>query len=742
MAIKFKDLSEEQRKKLAGDYARKIVKATEGEGALGFMGIGTNEGVIQNISKDLQRMGSSDMVDLISEEVGKLSNGYSGLRDLLLSEYSGDDEDAVMNAFGYPTDDFFGSSAQEYETDDPNKSNYAKFGFDGSVQTDEHGSGEKADYSVSDPGTGDTVVDPEASTDYRPKDGQEEPTSKPTSIPIPPTNQPTSQPSLDNPAPGSAADVRRSYQNMPDYVSVPGTNTKQPNRAKQMLQTEEKRLLRDEINARIKADKESARKAMEYKRLDAVNDQYRDIFSKSSNDRSAEDWDMLDRDQKIKLIKNYNENTRRAKENAKTKKASGVIGGAYEVPNTTLQDLEVDQVRDFTQNSLISPEVKTQATQIYDDLAAPYRSPMTELETLNTSPLDDAAKQAALPPGLQKNYRPSNPSINPNITANSIAEPSSNEFLNAPIFPSLSMPESSIPETRTSPVVSPESYEIETPSINSYDNYLPGIQSTVDASMPQARRNYRNRPKEIPEGAVHRNHPNVPEDAQSGIHATNPAVKQRGVDARDAYLNALSPGGNQGFTPHYPDADSKSTRATLPPGLPPQKSLQSLLDDPTYQQNVAKRNPLKKVTPQKSLQSLLDDSTYQQNVAKRNPGSQIPAPTAKLPSADPFNDEETAEMQGPSERMVPIYGSSGIVGYRSYSDQRKAAQDYAKTSMKNSSRSLLGDTYSDDMSRLYPTLNTGGIKREIDQENIARFSKNNPFGEEYRPKGKRYNPFA
>jgi hypothetical protein len=295
-----------------------------------------------------------------------------------------------------------------------------------------------------------------------------------------------------------------------------------------------------------------------------------------------------------------------------------------------------------------------------------------------------------------------------------------------------------MPETRTSPVVSPESYEIETPNIKSYDNYLPGIQSTVDASMPQARRNYRNRPKEIPENAVHRNHPNVPKDAQSGIHATNPAVKQRGIDARDAYLNALSPGPTQGFTPYYPDADSKSTKVTPPTAS---RSLQSLLDDPTYQQNVAKRNPLKKVT-QKSLQSLLDDPTYQQNVAKRNPGLQTPAPTAKLPTADPFVDKEPAERQGPSERMVKDYKSDGSFTMIPYSEARRRAQKYAKNQMKNSPQSLLGDTYNDDMSRLYPTLNTGGIKREIDQETADYYSKNNPFGEEYRPKGKRYNPFS
>ena len=99
-------------------------------------------------------------------------------------------------------------------------------------------------------------------------------------------------------------------------------------------------------------------------------------------------------------------------------------------------------------------------------------------------------------------------------------------------------------------------------------------------------------------------------------------------------------------------------------------------------------------------------------------------------------------MQGPKEKMVPIYGSDGIVGYRSYSDQRKAAQDYAKKEMRNSPFSSLGNAYSGRMSKLYPTLNTDRLKKEVDQETADYYSKNNPFGEEYRPKGKRYNPFA
>lgn len=92
-----------------------------------------------------------------------------------------------------------------------------------------------------------------------------------------------------------------------------------------------------------------------------------------------------------------------------------------------------------------------------------------------------------------------------------------------------------------------------------------------------------------------------------------------------------------------------------------------------------------------------------------------------------------APEQGPKERMVPIYGASGIVGYRPYSEQRQAAQAYAKDKMKNSRFSSLGDVDSAGMDKLYPTLNTGRIKDQINKETIERFRNNNPFGTEYRP---------
>lgn len=62
--------------------------------------------------------------------------------------------------------------------------------------------------------------------------------------------------------------------------------------------------------------------------------------------------------------------------------------------------------------------------------------------------------------------------------------------------------------------------------------------------------------------------------------------------------------------------------------------------------------------------------------------------------------------------------------------------------MKNSPRSLLGDVNSEGMDKLYPTLNIGNIRGQINRSNIEKYRKDNPFGEEYRPESKRYNLFV
>ena len=114
------------------------------------------------------------------------------------------------------------------------------------------------------------------------------------------------------------------------------------------------------------------------------------------------------------------------------------------------------------------------------------------------------------------------------------------------------------------------------------------------------------------------------------------------------------------------------------------------------------------------------------------------APAQELPPANPFKEERSREMQGPSERMIKDYKSDGSFTMIPYSEARRRAQAYAKNQMKNSPRSLLGDTYSDDMSRLYPTLNTSAIKGQIDRGTIEKFRNNNPFGTAYRPAPREY----
>ena len=145
--------------------------------------------------------------------------------------------------------------------------------------------------------------------------------------------------------------------------------------------------------------------------------------------------------------------------------------------------------------------------------------------------------------------------------------------------------------------------------------------------------------------------------------------------------------------------------------------------------NYNRAEDLKKVEQQASAET---PAMPKPEFITRENNAPAPAP-APAPAAAP---------QAPKEKMVPIYGANGIVGYRPYSEQKAAAEAYAKNRMKNSPRSLLGDVNSAGMDKLYPTLDIGNIRGQINKSNIEKHRKDNPFGEEYRPAAKRYNPFV
>lgn len=150
----FAKLSIDRQYELAKKYADRLLYALTEEGQLG-KGRGTLEEEVESIAKELQRIGSSDFVDLIDGEIRKTKP--QGLRKVLIEDYSLDAEDAILNAFGYPTEDVIGKSLQESQASNPSKSDYSKFGPGGTIPSNEFSPEEAV---VADEGIGSGKIDP------------------------------------------------------------------------------------------------------------------------------------------------------------------------------------------------------------------------------------------------------------------------------------------------------------------------------------------------------------------------------------------------------------------------------------------------------------------------------------------------------------------------------------------------------------------------------------------------------
>lgn len=125
-----------------------------------------------------------------------------------------------------------------------------------------------------------------------------EPASPPTEVPQTP----------DQPDNATSAFARAAAQTMPDFVKRLGGNASFANQAKAQMMQEAKRRQQNELAALQKSEKAAKRAGEVDEILNAKNDQYRQLYANSSEDRSVEDWDAMSRDQKIKLIQNYNIN--------------------------------------------------------------------------------------------------------------------------------------------------------------------------------------------------------------------------------------------------------------------------------------------------------------------------------------------------------------------------------------------------------------------------------------------------
>jgi hypothetical protein len=227
---------------------------------------------------------------------------------------------------------------------------------------------------------------------------------------------------------------------------------------------------------------------------------------------------------------------------------------------------------------------------------------------------------------------------------------------------------------------------------------------------------------------VHTKHPNVPDDSHSGIYATNPDVQKRSFDSMFPDSMDSQPG-----TPVTDDTMSTDIKA--PVITPPNINLQDIERDSRYklpaysQQQSIKSEPI--TPPNRNLQDIERDSRYklpaysQQQSIKSEPIAPAPAQSPKLPPADPFKQDapqKTYETEGP-KRMVKVRNSDGSYTYTTYEDQKRRAQEYAKRQMRNSPRSLLGDTHSEDMRKLYPSLNMDNLTRDVDTTNYNQQRK-------------------
>ena len=625
------------------------------------------------------------------------------------------------------------------------------------------------------------------------------------------------RPTLDRPDNGTSAFARAAAQTMPDFVNRLNGNARWANQAKAQMMQEAKRRQQNEIAALKKSEKARKRAGEVDEILNAKNDQYRQLYANSSDDRSVEDWDAMSRDQKIKLIQNYNinrslgapageitgqkmnalESPRGSLEDIvywdESKKvpvvpetpARNEAGGPQaEAPAPSLNEMRMDQMRDFARTPAFSPEVKTTATQGFDQISAPNGVPMTELETLNVSPMDDAAKQAALPQAFQNRgiregeapYDPArgltnlqNPAPAPkqpgilNTSAPSIAQPDRGmstmlpmdsvdlmnqvdayEKANPPIPPS----------TAVTPVVSPESFDPQVRTPGSPDIDMEGIQSQVSADTRAELQNDRNirdivRRLPKPDGRIY--------DGKGGYSQPDPLLQNKpksqpaapAPKKEEGFLDKLK---NFDLFDYVDDLQSQFNKPISPEELakkrqaPPsmmnkfepfRSKMLKKFDDkmgPIYDGDPTALNNLSKLVP-----DILDMDNYEQspNVIRAKPTAPqapapqapapqapAPAPTAKLPSADPFVQDEPAT-QSPSTKKPKKHGPRyipryGSQGFEGYIDNTDGR--FIKHAGQGRKQML------------------DSLVRQDNEDAINRhkFENNNPFGSEFRPAAREY----
>ena len=104
--MNYNELPEEEKQKYADRLAKLIAGTIEGGG--------TDEEGLASIIDDIRKIGSSELVNRISEakDPDRLNTRFfpKGLRKSLRQEFTGADEDRFLRALGYASDDKVGDS--------------------------------------------------------------------------------------------------------------------------------------------------------------------------------------------------------------------------------------------------------------------------------------------------------------------------------------------------------------------------------------------------------------------------------------------------------------------------------------------------------------------------------------------------------------------------------------------------------------------------------------------------------
>lgn len=90
----YTNISESEKKKLISRYVSKFREA--------LSGIGTNESLASRMVKELRQIGSSDLINDINKKYKEEHD--ETLREAIIGDYSGDDEDGMLNSLGFAID--------------------------------------------------------------------------------------------------------------------------------------------------------------------------------------------------------------------------------------------------------------------------------------------------------------------------------------------------------------------------------------------------------------------------------------------------------------------------------------------------------------------------------------------------------------------------------------------------------------------------------------------------------------